>query len=273
MKLERGSTAVVTGGGSGIGRGMALAFARRGLNVVLADIDAAAGRGVAAEIGELGGAAVAVRTDVTDSSSVEALATASYERFGSVELLCNNAGVLLFRSMVKATIEDWQWVLSVNLWGVVNGLQAFLPRMLAQSNPRHIVNTASISGLVTHEALPVGLYNTSKFAVVGLSEALAGELRGSGIGVSILCPGDVRTRITDAGRNRPEALGGPVHASPKVAAAMDQAMDPGAVAEIVVAAVEADELYVHTHASNRKPVEQRHHRIEAAFDDLDSRFR
>jgi NAD(P)-dependent dehydrogenase (short-subunit alcohol dehydrogenase family) len=269
MNIERGMTAVVTGAASGIGRGMALTFAKRGMNIVVADIDAEGADVVAEEVRALGVRSLAMRTDVADARSVQDLADRAYGEAGPVHLLCNNAGVLVFRPMSKARIEDWQWVLSVNLWGVINGLQAFLPRMLEQGGERHIVNTASISGLITHPGLPVGLYNTSKFAVVGLSEALRGEVGTEGIGVSVLCPGDVRTRITESGRNRPEAFGGAFQAPPGVANAMEQAMDPLRVGELVARAVLRNRLYVHTHRENRRLVEERTQVLLAAFDDIE----
>src|SRR5204862_878647 len=200
----KGRVGVVTGGASGIGRALAEAFAREGARVVVADLDEAGMAEVVVPIRSRGGEALAVRTDVTDLASVQALAGRAFDAFGRVHVLCNNAGVALWGGLETATHRDWQWVLGVNLWGVVHGLEAFLPRMIAQKEPGHVVNTASMAGLVATRGL--GIYNTSKYAVVGLSETLAKDLAPHGIGVSVLCPMGVATRIGASDRNRPRHL-------------------------------------------------------------------
>src|SRR5713226_3989798 len=204
MDSLNGRVAVVTGGASGIGKALAEAFAGEGAKVVVADLDEAGMAGVVAGIRGRGGEALAVRADVTDLASVQALAERAFGAFGRVHVLCNNAGVALWGGLETATPRDWQWVLGVNLWGVIHGLEAFLPRMIAQKEPGHIVNTASMAGLVATRGL--GIYNTSKYAVVGLSETLAKDLAPHGIGVSVLCPMGVATRIGASDRNRPQHL-------------------------------------------------------------------
>src|SRR5881296_3469879 len=199
-----GGVAVVTGGASGIGRAMAEHFAGERAKVVVADIDQRALAAVVDSIKARGGEALGVPTDVTDLSSVQALAAAAFEAFGKVSVLCNNAGVALWGGLESATHRDWQWVLGVNLWGVIHGVEAFVPRMIASKEPGHIVNTASMAGLIASKGL--GVYNTSKYAVVGLSETLVKDLKPYRIGVSVLCPLGVETRIRDSERSRPAAL-------------------------------------------------------------------
>ena len=200
----RGRTAVVTGGASGIGRALIQRFAREGANVVVADLDDAGMAAVAGEAQALGVKALAVRTDVADLAQVQALAARAFEAFGAVHVLCNNAGVAMWGGLESATHRDWQWVLGVNLWGVIHGVEAFVPRMIARGEPAHIVNTASMAGLIASKGL--GVYNTSKYAVVGLSETLAKDLKPYRIGVSVLCPLGVQTQIRQSERNRPAAL-------------------------------------------------------------------
>src|SRR5262245_24544314 len=171
MDSFTGRVAVVTGGGSGIGRALALAFAREGARLVLADVDERAMESVAAEIRALKGEALTVRTDVSDLGQVTALADRAWAAFGGVHVLCNNAGVAAWGGLETATHRDWQWVLGVNLWGVIHGVEAFVPRMIAAGQGGHVVNTASMAGLIASQGL--GVYNTSKYAVVGLSETLA----------------------------------------------------------------------------------------------------
>src|SRR5499426_1668527 len=204
METLKGKTAVVTGGGSGIGRALSLAFAGEGANVVVADIDEVGMAETAAGIRKAGTKALTVKTDVTKLASVQALAERAWAEMGRVHILCNNAGVAIHGGLESATHRDWEWVLGVNLWGVIHGVEAFVPRMIAQKEPGHIVNTGSMAGLIASQGL--GVYNTSKYAVVGLSETLQKDLRPYGIGVSVLCPLGVDTRIRDSDRNRPGPL-------------------------------------------------------------------
>ena len=259
----KGRTAVVTGGASGIGRALILRFARDGANVVVADVDEPGTVAVAGEAQALGVKALAVRTDVSDLAQVEALAVRAFETFGGVHVICNNAGVAAWGGIESATHRDWQWVLGVNLWGVIHGIEAFVPRMIARGEPGHIVNTASMAGLIASKGL--GVYNTSKYAVVGLSETLAKDLRSYRIGVSVLCPLGVQTRIRDSERNRPAALRneGPAGGAP--VELIGRYLEPDVVADMVLAAIHANELYVITHEESLEPLRRRFERMERSI--------
>lgn len=247
MELQRGQVAVVTGGASGIGLAMARHFGERGLRVVIADIETEA---LGAAVGELGAAGIetiGVRTDVARADQVEALAAEAYDRFGAVNVLCNNAGVVKRGRIWEQSLEDWEWVVGVDLWSVVHGLRAFIPRMLEGGQPGHVVNTASTAGLA---AFPqIGSYNVSKAGVVALSETLWHELHhlGAPIGTSVLCPGIVATRIGDSERNRPGAER-PAQAAP-VSTRNPTAplMQPAEVARQVVDAIESEQFWILTH--------------------------
>lgn len=262
MELE-GRVAVVTGGGSGIGRAMVEAFARERMKVVVADVDERAVATVVASIRARGGEALGVRTDVTDLASVQALAESAVAIFGKVHVLCNNAGVALWGGLETATHRDWQWVLGVNLWGVIHGIEAFVPRMIAQREPGHIVNTASMAGLIATRGL--GVYNTSKYAVVGLSETLAKDLRPYGLGVSVLCPMGVATQIRASARNRPADLANETPSAVEPVELMGRTLAPAAVADMVLAAIRANRLYVITHEEGLEALRRRHERLEQAI--------
>jgi NAD(P)-dependent dehydrogenase (short-subunit alcohol dehydrogenase family) len=270
MRELAGRIAVVTGGGSGIGRSMALAFADSGMHVALADVDLAAAERVRAEVERRGVRALAVRTDVSSREEVEALAKQTCAELGGVHLVCNNAGVAIVGPLDALSDADWRWTLSVNLDGVIHGVQAFLPRLRAQGQGGHFVNTASMAG---HFCIPgLAAYHTSKFAVVGLSEALRLELAPQGIGVSVLCPGLVRTRIFDAGRNRPARFGGPRAADPTALALLEQqGSDAEAIGGRVRDAVVRGDFYVFTHPALRSFVDTRFREISAAFDAAEQR--
>jgi NAD(P)-dependent dehydrogenase (short-subunit alcohol dehydrogenase family) len=199
-----GKVAVVTGAASGIGGGIARQAAREGMKVVLADIEAEPLAAAEGSVAELGAETLAVSTDVTSADSVAALAAAVYERFGAVHLLCNNAGVFQAGVVWERTRADWEWVMGVNFWGVLNGIQAFVPRMIEAGEPAHIVNTSSMAGVTT--VAYSGPYVVSKFACAALTECLAHDMRaqGTNIGVSCLVPGAVATNIAHSGRNRPD---------------------------------------------------------------------
>ena len=234
----QGRVAVITGGGGGIGAAMARAFAARGARIVLADVDRAALEGVAAALGKGGAEVLVVPTDVTALESVRALADAAERRFGAVHIVCNNAGVGIFGEVATATHADWDYTMRVNFWGVVHGVEIFVPRLIAQGAGGHVINTASMAGLVGMQWL--GVYCASKFAVVGLTEALHRELRPHGIGVSVLCPMIVRTNINENSvRNRPAGLrnpGDPV--VPPAGALVGSTIAPEEVARRVVRGVE-----------------------------------
>jgi NAD(P)-dependent dehydrogenase (short-subunit alcohol dehydrogenase family) len=255
--------AVITGGGSGIGRALALALAREGARIVVADVDEAAMAETGHAVRALGGSVVVVRTDVTDLAQVEALADRAFQRFGAVHLLCNNAGVALSGGLEHATRQDWQWVIGVNLWGVIHGLLAFLPRMIAQGPGGHILNSASMAGLIASQGL--GVYSTTKYAVVGLSETLAKDLRPYGIGVSVLCPMGVATRIGEAERSRPPALRNPPgRARTSSVQLIGRTLTAEDVADQALAAIRERELYVITHDEALEPLRRRCQRLEAA---------
>ncbi len=256
----KGRVGVVTGGGSGIGRALAEALAREGARVVVADLDEAGMADVVGPIRTRGGEALAVRTDVTDLASVQALAERAFGAFGRVHVLCNNAGVALWGGLETATHRDWQWVLGVNLWGVIHGLEAFLPRMIAQKEPGHIVNTASMAGLVATRGL--GIYNTSKYAVVGLSETLVKDLKPYNIGVSVLCPMGVSTNIRASERNRPAHLKNDQPSEAEPVELMGRYLAPDTVAEMVLGAIRRSELYVITHDEGLEPLRSRFERME-----------
>lgn len=263
MDSLEGKVGVVTGGASGIGRALAEAFARDGAKVVLADLDEPGMDDAVASIRALGGEALAVRADVSDLASVQALADRAFGTFGRVHILCNNAGVAVAGGLEAMTHRDWQWVLGVNLWGVIHGLEAFLPRMIAQREPGHVVNTASMAGLVASKGL--GVYNTSKYAVVGLSETLAKDLKPYNIGVSVLCPMGVTTHILQSERNRPAALRNETPTGAEPVELMGRYLAPETVAGMVLAAIRANELYVITHDEGLAPLRRRFERMEQAI--------
>jgi NAD(P)-dependent dehydrogenase (short-subunit alcohol dehydrogenase family) len=261
-----GRVAVVTGGGSGIGRALARVFARERARVVVADLDPGAADDTARAIKNDGGEALAVPTDVSDLASVQALADRAFTAYGAVHVLCNNAGVASWGGLETATHRDWQWVLGVNLWGVIHGVEVFLPRMIAGKQGGHIVNTASMAGLIASQGL--GVYNTSKYAVVGLSETLAKDLRSYGIGVSILCPMGVATRIRESERNRPAVLRNVTASRAEAVDLIGRMLTAEAVAEMTLAAIRAGQLYVITHEEGLEPLRRRFQRLERALLEL-----
>jgi NAD(P)-dependent dehydrogenase (short-subunit alcohol dehydrogenase family) len=262
MHELRGKTAVVTGAGSGIGRELALACAREGMGVMLADIDEAGLRETGAAIAPLGVRVESIRCDVSKSLEVEALADRAWERFGSVHLLFNNAGVAVAGPVWAATLEDWKWTLDINLMGVVHGVRAFVPRMLAQGGECHVVNTASVAGLV--DIPGSGVYCVSKHGVVALSECLYHDLRvaKANIGVSVLCPAYVNTGIGDSARHRPSELAATNPLAAPYEQAVRQALLHGKitaadVARITLEAVKSGRFYIITHEKIKGAIETR----------------
>jgi NAD(P)-dependent dehydrogenase (short-subunit alcohol dehydrogenase family) len=257
--------AVVTGGASGIGRALCLAFAREGMRVVVADVDEPGMAETVAAAERRGARAVAVRTDVSRLAEVEALADTAWATFGAVHVLCNNAGVGVSGGLETATHRDWEWVMGVNLWGVIHGVEAFVPRMIAQQAGGHIVNTASMAGLIASQGL--GVYNTTKYAVVGLSETLAKDLRPYGIGVSVLCPMGVTTNILESHRNRPAHLVDPGRPPGPPVPLIGPSLTPEHVAEQVLRAIRTGRLYVITHAEALEPLRRRFERLARAIEE------
>ena len=260
--------AVVTGAGSGIGRGLVHRCAQAGMRVAAADVEAGALEETVAAAGDgaVIGSVIGVVTDVSDGAAVEALAARAYDEFGAVHLLCNNAGVFQAGVLWDRTVADWEWVLGVNLWGIIHAIKAFVPRMIAAGEPGHIVNTSSLAGVVSNAYS--GPYTTSKFAALGLTECLAHDLAAANapIGASVLIPGAVNTRIAESTRNRPAAFADGVGAAD--AAFVDQMLakqsetgaDPLAVADLVLDAVRTGQFLIPTSPGYSKQIT---HRAEA----------
>jgi NAD(P)-dependent dehydrogenase (short-subunit alcohol dehydrogenase family) len=269
MQELQGKVAVITGAGSGIGEGIARAAAAAGMKVVVADIDREQADAVVADLSAAGSEAVALPVDVADLDSVLALRDRVLAHFGAVHLLCNNAGVRVGALMRDADIKDWKFQINVNLYGVIHGVKAFLPLMLEQGEG-HIVNTASMGGLLAGP--PEGLYSTTKFAVVGLSEGLLLEVAGDGVGVSVLCPGLVDTNlITQSLKVRPAALDSGIdHQQP--APDVASGIAPLVVGEQVIDAVREGGFYVITHDDYREIIKMRHDGILDALDATAARY-
>ena len=247
---------VVTGGASGIGLALATAVTSRGAHVVIADVEQAA-LDAARDGGGLPADTLMVRTDVSDPASVADLRDAVLDRHGRVDVLCNNAGVSTFNMLADQTLDDWNWVLGVNLWGVIHGVATFLPVFRSQGTPAHIVNTSSVAGLVSGVAF-LGPYAVSKVGVVAISETLRQELAFTGepIGVSVVCPSATDTKVMEAERNRPAAAGSERRTQDaenwrlgiKAGFTGPDGLTPDAVAEQIVDAVLTDRFWVITHS-------------------------
>lgn len=259
MELVAGKVAVVTGAASGIGRALAGRFADAGLHVVLADIEQEALDKAVAEVSSSGAEAIGVVTDVSHQESVDSLRDATVDRFGTAHVVCNNAGVATGGLVWDQSLDDWNWVLGVNLFGVIHGIRAFTP-LLREQGEGHIVNTASMAGLTSPPLM--GIYNVTKHAVVTLSETMFGELamEQSPVGVSVLCPGWVNTRIHEADRNRPASspddpapgVAGPAGTDPALfrdtlGGMLAAGLAPDHVAELVLDAIRARRFYILTH--------------------------
>jgi NAD(P)-dependent dehydrogenase (short-subunit alcohol dehydrogenase family) len=273
MRELAGKTAFVTGGASGIGLALGRAFAEAGMNVMLADIETDALAAAVKSLHNLGPDVRGVICDVADPMSVERAAEASSKAFGNVHVVCNNAGVAAGSGIDNISLDNWRWVLDVNLMGVVHGIRSFLPHLRAHGQGGHIVNTASMAGMIN--GMGFSPYSASKFAVVSMSEGLAAQLKPLGIGVSVLCPSFVRTGIGESGRNRPQRYGatqtldpaGPAAAMvAEIATRLQAGLDPAAVAARVLDAIRNDELYVFTHPDMRNGVDERFAAIQAAMD-------
>jgi NAD(P)-dependent dehydrogenase (short-subunit alcohol dehydrogenase family) len=268
-----GKTAFVTGGASGIGLALGRAFVGAGMKVMLADVETDALAAAVKSLHNLGAEVGGVTCDVADAASVNRAAQVAFEAFGNVHVVCNNAGVAGGGGIDNISLGDWRWVLDVNLMGVLHGIRTFVPHIRAHGQGGHIVNTASMAGMVN--GLGFSPYFASKFAVVAMSEGLAIQLEPVGIGVSVLCPGFVRTRISESWRNRPERYGPAEVLNPsspaaaiaaQIAQLVQSGLDPSVVAARTLAAIRANELYVFTHPEMRGAVEMRFNAILAAMD-------
>ena len=278
MQHVAGKVAFVTGGASGMGLAMARSFSGAGMKVVIADVQQDALDRVKAEFGKSNAGVLALKVDVTDRAGLERAARDAEKAFGKIHVVCNNAGVAVGGTLDSMDYKDWDWVMGVNLDGLVNGLQVFVNRIKAHGEGGHIVNTASMAG---HLAIPgLGVYNATKWAVVGISETLRAELAPHNIGVSVLCPGVVNTNIFDSGRNRPASLKGEKdtaanllvtglegeEAQARIRELIAGALDPAVVGDVVLAAVQADDPYIFTHPEIEAAVQTRFAGMHASFE-------
>jgi NAD(P)-dependent dehydrogenase (short-subunit alcohol dehydrogenase family) len=273
MREFAGKTAFVTGGAAGIGLALGRAFAQSGMKVMLADIEADALQAAVKSLQEISPDISGTICDVAEAASVERAAQAAFDAFGNVHVVCNNAGVAAGGGIDHISLDNWRWVIDVNLMGVLHGIKSFLPHIRAHGEGGHIVNTASMAGMQSD--LGFSPYGASKFAVVSMSEGLSLRLKPHGIGVSVLCPSYVRTRIGESGRNRPERSGQSQPLDPaapagamvaEIARQIEAGLDPATVARRVLTAIREDQLYVFTHPGMRAEVEARFAAILAAMD-------
>jgi NAD(P)-dependent dehydrogenase (short-subunit alcohol dehydrogenase family) len=246
--------------------GIAMALARAGSHIAVADIDFGAADQIAENIRALGGSAIAAHVDVSSLESVRSLHSVVNDKLGTTHILCNNAGISHRRRGIYATHEDWLWVLGVNLWGVIHGIEIFLPTMLASGTECHIVNTSSLNGIVPsgHSAM----YSASKYGVMGLTETLNNELDGTNVGISALCPAAVATRIHESERNRPKELApstpGPPHI-PSSTFDISAPRSPQEVGSMVVAGIRASQLYIFTDLKMEPIIEKHYQRMVQDF--------
>ena len=267
MRDVEGKVAFITGGGSGVGLGLARAFVAAGMKVAIADVrDDHLEEATAA----LGDGVLAIRLDVTDREGFARAADETERALGNVHVLCNNAGVNLFNDIADATYQDWDWVLGVNLGGVVNGIVTFVPRIKAHGDGGHVVNTASMAAFVAGPG--AGIYTTAKFGVHGLSDALRWSLLPHGIGVSMVCPGLVKSKIYESDLIRPAELSTQVTPADEefmriLPGLHDAGMDPDEIGEKVVRAIRRNDFYVFTHPDHREELREIFDETLAAFPD------
>jgi NAD(P)-dependent dehydrogenase (short-subunit alcohol dehydrogenase family) len=268
MQDLSGRTAFITGGASGIGLAMAHAFGGAGMNIMLADIEEAPLQAAIADLQARQIPVAGVTCDVGDRTSVEAAAAETVRAFGKVHVVCNNAGVGAGGRIGEVKSADWDWIFSVNVMGVIYGMDAFLPLVRSHGEGGCFINSASMAGMIS----PAGRepYSATKFAVVALSEGWAVQLAPEGINVAILCPGFVKTRFSKSARTRQAKYGGPVEFPAAAARPAIPAIEPERVGERVLEAVRADERYIFTHPDMRRLVQDRFARIMSAFDAADA---
>jgi len=270
MQDISGKTAIVTGAASGIGLGIATALAEAGANVVMADIQKDAVEEAAHRLSGTNKRVMPVRVDVTlEPSIIDALSEAE-KNFGKLHIACNNAGVPMHgTSLVDVPQGDWQFVMGVNIWGIIFGIRHFVPAILKHGEEGHVVNTASVAGFQNRRGTNQGPYSMTKYAALSLTEALAHELDGTKVGVSVLCPGPINTNIARGARNRPEHMGGPL-ARPSDEAVLAErlattGLDPKTVGERVVDAIRTKTFYAFVGAVPADVIRGRHRRIEEAL--------
>jgi NAD(P)-dependent dehydrogenase (short-subunit alcohol dehydrogenase family) len=267
MRDVEGKVAFITGGGSGVGLGMAKAFVAAGMRVAIADVRADHLEEATAVLGD---SVHAIQLDVTDREGFARAADETERALGNVGVLCNNAGINLFNDIADATYQDWDWVLGVNLGGVVNGVVTFVPRMKARGEGGHVVNTASMGAFVAGPG--AGIYTTAKFGVLGLSDALRWSLLPHGIGVSVVCPGLVKSKIYESDRIRPRELSTDVTPADeefmRILPGLHEAgMDPDEIGDKVLRAITRNDFYVFTHPDHREELREIFDQIIAAFPD------
>ena len=269
MKDLKGKTAFVTGAASGIGRGLALVLAQEGCNLAIADLETKPLQEVRSELEKRGAKVLALTLDVSDRPAVYRAADETEHFFGKVHIVCNNAGIGLRDTPLDQIADaDYDWAFGVNTFGVINGVKAFLPKIKKHGEGGHIVNTASMAGLHVMPGWHHGLYAATKMAVVALSEGFQEALAGSNIGVSVLCPAAVDSKIYRSGRVRPARFGGPYQAEPRpeAEAALKAGLSGEQVGLAVVRAIKDNEFWILTHPVGRDYVNRRHQRIMDAFD-------
>jgi NADP-dependent 3-hydroxy acid dehydrogenase YdfG len=269
MKEIAGKVAFVTGGASGIGLGMAQSFAAAGMKVAITDIEQAALDQVKGEFAQSNAEVIYLKVDVTDRDSMAQAAQETEAAFGNVHVVCNNAGVAVGGRVDKMDYNDWDWVMGVNLDGVINGVRTFAPRIKSHGEGGHFVNTASMAGLMP---IPGGsIYTTSKYAVVGLSEVMRTDLARYNIGVSVLCPGGVTTNVSKSGRNRPAALQRETDTSQigmgdLTDAVMSDMLDASVIGDMVLAAIVENDAYILSHPHLKPVVDARSAAIDKSFE-------
>jgi len=268
MEDFKGKVAVITGGASGIGFATARALAGQGARVVIADVEQKALGAAVDKLQSMGADVVGFKVDVSNKASMHYLADQAWDTFGAVHILFNNAGVAVGGPTQEASHADWEWSINVNLWGPIHGVEAFVPRMVAQKQGGHVLFTASFAGLVPNRNL--GPYCVTKFGVVALAECLHKDLREHGIGASVLMPMRVSSNIDYSRRNRPAAFGGPsehsVYSEEEYAQLSGRMLAVEPVGDMVLDGMRRNALFIHTHAEAREFVRRRWERLDAAFD-------
>ena len=277
MKEVSGKVAFITGGASGLGLAMAKSFTGAGMKVAIADVQEDALTAAQETFGESNAEVITIKVDVTDRLALEAAADETEAAFGKIHVVCNNAGVAASGNIKDHSYQDWDWLMGVNVGGVINGIQVFTHRILSHGEGGHIVNTASMAGLLPIATLSV--YNTSKFAILGVSEAIAQDLAEFNVGVSVLCPGFVNTNIFTSERNRPAAFGGEEASSfdlPEVSSlasdvssqevGFDSMIEASMVGDMVLHAIQTNEMYIFSHPEFQEAVTERHQGMLDAFE-------